>query len=92
MPKRKYSEIEKDGKKMLVSRQLLRVDRIKLPSGQDSERFFMTIPKPLGDELRKNGVVMLLVMWEEGNPWEFKVRALRAEEVTPEQQQQKPQQ
>jgi len=92
MPRRKYKEIVKDGKKMLVSIQKLRVDNIKLPSGQPGKRYFMTIPKEEGEILEQNGVVLLEVMWEEGNPWEFRVRALRAEEVTPEQQQQKSQQ
>ena len=92
MPRRKYKEIVKDGKKMLVSIQKLRVDNIKLPSGQPGKRYFMTIPKEEGEILEQNGVVLLEVMWEEDNPWEFKVRALRAEEVTPEQQQPKSQQ
>jgi hypothetical protein len=85
MPKRKYVEIEKDGKSLLVSRQLLRVDHIKLPSGQTGERYFLTVPKPLGDFLYKNGVVLLEVMWERDNPWEFRVVALKTERVANEQ-------
>ncbi|MCI4409783.1 MAG: hypothetical protein JHC26_11880 [Thermofilum sp.] len=92
MPRRKYKEIEKDGKKMRVSIQKLRVDNIKLPSGQPGKRYFMTIPRPYGELLEKNGVVLLQVMWDEDNPWQFIVIPLKTEEVTPEQQQQKTQQ
>jgi hypothetical protein len=87
MPRRKYKEIEKDGKKMRVSIQKLRVDNVKLPSGQPGKRYFMTIPNEAGKILEQNGVVLLEVMWEKGNPFEFRVVALKAEEATPEQQQ-----
>jgi hypothetical protein len=85
MPKRKYVEVEREGRKMLVSRQMLRVDHIKLPSGNVGERFFLTIPKPLGEFLYRNGVVMLEVMWDKDNPWEFRVVALKTERVASEQ-------
>jgi len=86
MPKRKYIEKEVEGKKVLVSRQLLRIDRIRLPSGQTGERFFLTIPKPLGEFLYRSGVVMLEVMWDRDSPWEFRVVALKAERADSGQQ------
>ncbi|MCC5998784.1 MAG: hypothetical protein LM573_06880 [Thermofilum sp.] len=85
MPKRKYVEVEKDGKRMLVSRQMLRVDHVKLASGEKSERFFLTVPKPLGEFLYRNGVAMLEVIWDKDNPWEFRVVALKTERVASEQ-------
>jgi len=85
MPKRKYIEVEKDGKIILSVREKLRINEITLPSGKKSERFYVTIPKPIAEKLKEQGIEFVELQWEKENPLFFQIIPLRLENLQPGQ-------
>jgi hypothetical protein len=94
MPRRKIVELRtKDGRPVLVSRQMVRYDIVKTPSGQQSKRWFLTIPRVVGKIWDEWGVEMVEVYWLKDNPTELRIIPLKTQRlVAPQQQQQQQQQ
>ena len=89
MPRRKFTEIKRpDGKVIVSVREKIRRDETTLPSGKRSERAYVTIPKPVAEELKKQGIEYVELQWEKGNPLFFQIIPLKVERLQPAQEQQ----